>query len=46
MMQMKLKESTFNFQKANEKIFVRKFSKSGRSKLYHFENSKTRGQTV
>ena len=27
------------------KIFVRKFSKTVKSKIYHIENSKTRGQT-
>ena len=31
----------FNYQKADDKIFVCKFSK-----LYHIENSKTSGQTV
>ena len=33
-------------QKADNKIFVCKFSKNVKSKLYHIENSKTRGQTV
>ena len=32
--------------KADDKIFVCKFSKNVKSKLYHIENSKTRGQTV
>ena len=32
--------------KADDKIFVCKFSKKVRAKLYHIENSKTRGQTV
>ena len=36
----------FNYQKADNKIFVCKFSKNVKSKLYHIENSKTRGQTV
>ena len=31
-------------QKADDKIFVCKFSKNIKSKLYHIENSKTRGQ--
>ena len=37
---------TFNYQKADNKIFVCKFSKNVKSKLHHTENSKTRGQTV
>ena len=37
---------SFNYRKADDKIFVCKFSKNGKSKLYHTENSKTRGQTV
>ena len=36
----------FNNQKADDKIFVCKFSKNVKSKLYYIENSKTRGQTV
>ena len=36
----------FNYQKADNKIFVCKFSKNVKSMLYHTENSKTRGQTV
>ena len=36
----------FNYQKAEDKIFFYKFSKNIKSKLYHIENSKTRGQTV
>ena len=36
----------FNYRKADDKIFVCKFSKNVKSKLYHIENSKTRGQTV
>ena len=36
----------FNNQKADDKIFVCKFSKHVKSKLYYIENSKTRGQTV
>ena len=32
--------------KADNKMFVCKFSKNGKSKLYQTENSKTRGQTV
>ena len=32
--------------KADDKIFVRKFSKNVKSKLYYIENSKTRGQTL
>ena len=35
----------FNYQKADDKIFVCKFKKKW-SKQYHIENSKTRGQTV
>ena len=34
------------YQKADNKIFVCKFSKYIKSKLYHIERSKTRGQTV
>ena len=34
------------YQKADDKIFVCKFSKHVKSKLYCIENSKTRGQTV
>ena len=34
------------YQKADNKIFICKFSKKVKSKLYHIENSKTRGQTV
>ena len=36
----------FNYQKADSKIFVCQFSRNVKSKLYHIENSKTRGQTV
>ena len=36
----------FNYQKADDKIFVCTFSKNVKAKLYHIENSKTRGQTV
>ena len=32
--------------KADDKIFVCKFSKNVKSKLYPIENSETRGQTV
>ena len=35
----------FNYQKADNKIFVCRFSKKFKSKLYHIENLKTRGQT-
>ena len=35
-----------NYQKADDKIFVCKFSKNVKSKLYYIENSATRGQTV
>ena len=38
--------SLFHYQKADDKVFVSKFSKNYKSKLYHIENSKTRGQTV
>ena len=39
--------SEFNYyQKADDKIFICKFSKNVKSKLYHIENSKTRRQTV
>ena len=34
------------YQKADDKIFVCKFSKHVMPKLYHIESSKTRGQTV
>ena len=34
------------YQKADDKIFVCKFSKTFWSKLYHIENSKIRGQTA
>ena len=34
------------YQKTDDKIFVCNFSKSVKSKLYHIENYKTRGQTV
>ena len=34
----------FNYQKADDKIYVCKFSKKIKSKLYHIEKSKTRGQ--
>ena len=34
------------YQKADDKIFICKLSKSVNSNLYHIENSKTRGQTV
>ena len=36
----------FNYQKADDKISVVKFSKNVKFKLCHIENSKTRGQTV
>ena len=36
----------FLYQKADNKLFVCKFSKNVNSKLYHIENSKTRGLTV
>ena len=32
--------------KADDKIFVCRFSKNVKPKLYHIENSKTKGQTV
>ena len=32
--------------KADDKISICKFSKNVKSKLYHIEHSKTRGQTV
>ena len=38
--------SFFNYQKVDNKTFVCKFSKNVQSKLYHIENSMTRGQTV
>ena len=37
---------SFNYQKAEDKTSVCKFSKIVKSKLYHIENSKTRGQKV
>ena len=36
----------FNYQKVDNKFFGYKLSKNVKSKLYHIENSKTRGQTV
>ena len=36
----------FDYQTADDKISVCKFSKNVKPKLYHIENSKTRGQTV
>ena len=36
----------FNYQKADDKKFVCKFSNNVRSKLYHIKKSKTRRQTV
>ena len=36
----------FSFQKADDKFFVCKWSKSVKFKLYHVENSKTKRQTV
>ena len=36
----------FSYQKADDKIFVCKFSKNAKSKLYHIETSRTRGKTV
>ena len=36
----------FNYQKAEDKLFIRKFSNNIKSKLCHIKNSKTRGQTV
>ena len=42
----KLQEPTFNYHKAEDKIFVCEFSKNVKPKLYHIENSKTREQTV
>ena len=36
----------YNYQRADDKIFVCKFSKNVKSKLYHIQNSTTRGQTV
>ena len=36
----------FNYQKADDKIFVCKFAKIFKSKLYRIENSKTSGQTA
>ena len=32
--------------KAEDKIFICKFSKNAKSKQYHIDNLKTRGQTV
>ena len=42
----KMLSPSYNYQKADNKIFVCKFSKNIKSKLYHIENSKTRGQTI
>ena len=39
-------DKLFNYQKADDKILVCKFSKNVKSKLYHIKNSKTRGQIV
>ena len=36
----------FNYQNADEKLFVCKFKKNVKFKLYHIENSKTRGRAV
>ena len=38
-------DQLFNAQKADDKIFICTFSNNVSSKLYHIENSKTRGQT-
>ena len=38
--------NSFNYQKAEDKSFICKFSKNVKSKIYHIENRKTRGQTV
>ena len=38
--------NSFATKKADDKIFACKLSKNVKSKLYHIENSKTRGQTV
>ena len=35
-----------NYQTVDDKMFICKFSKNVKSKIYHTENSKTRGQTV
>ena len=40
----KMQQSVFNYQRAEDKIFVCKFSKNVESKLYHIENVETRGQ--
>ena len=37
---------TLNYQKADVKIFVCKFSKHVKFKLHHVDNLKTRGQKV
>ena len=41
-----LKPKLFKHQKADDKIYISKFSKIVRSKLNQSENSETRGQTV
>ena len=41
-----LLQLTLYYQKADDKFFVCKFSKNVKSKLYHTEYSKTRGQIV
>ena len=38
--------NSFRCQKADNKIYFCKFSKSVKSKCYHIESSKTRGQIV
>ena len=38
--------SVTTYHKADDKIFVCKFSKNVKSKLYHIESSKTREQTM
>ena len=35
----------FNSQKTEDKIFISKFKRKAKSKVYHIANSKTRGQT-
>ena len=37
---------TLYYQKADDRIFVCKFSKNIKSKIYSIENSKTREQTM
>ena len=43
---VRLSSKTYDDKKADDKSFICKFSNNVKYKLYHIENSKTRGQTV